>query len=142
MKKIINGKLYNTDTARLVGEWSNAGGWQDLGHLEETLYQKKTGEFFLHGEGGPASKYAEQTGQNSWTGGEKIIPLSYETARQWAEDHLTADQYQAVFGEVAEDDSRTTLLLSLPASTVKKIKQEAVQAGMTVSAYIDRKIKL
>ena len=65
--------------------------------------------------------------------------VSYDSARQWAEDHLTADQYQAVFGEVAEDDSRTTLLLSLPASTVKKIKQEAAQAGMTVSAYVESK---
>lgn len=142
MKKIIGGKLYNTDTARLVGEWSNAGDWRDFGHMEEALYQKKTGEFFLHGEGGPASKYAEQTGQNSWTGGEKIIPLSYETARQWAEDHLTAEQYQATFGEVVEDDSRTTLLLSLPVATVKKIKQNAAQAGLTVSAYIVSKIKL
>lgn len=140
MKKIIGGKLYNTDTARLVGEWSNAGDWRDFGHMEEALYQKKTGEFFLHGEGGPASKYAEQTGQNSWTGGEKIIPLSYETARQWAEDHLTAEQYQATFGEVVEDDSRTTLLLSLPVATVKKIKQEAAQAGLTVSAYIESKL--
>lgn len=65
--------------------------------------------------------------------------VSYDSARQWAEDHLTADQYQAVFGEVAEDDSRTTLLLSLPASTVKKIKQDAAQAGMTVSAYVKSK---
>lgn len=142
MKKIIGGKLYNTDTARLVGEWSNAGDWRDFGHMEEALYQKKTGEFFLHGEGGPASKYAEQTGQNSWTGGEKIIPLSYETARQWAEDHLTAEQYQATFGEVVEDDSRTTLLLSLPVATVKKIKRNAAQAGLTVSAYVESKIKL
>ena len=139
MKKIIGGKLYNTDTARLVGEWSNAGDWRDFGHMEEALYQKKTGEFFIHGEGGPASKYAEQTGQNRWTGGEKIIPLSYETARQWAEDHLTAEQYQATFGEVVEDDSRTTLQLSLPASTVKKIKQEAAQSGMMVSAYVESK---
>lgn len=139
MKKIIGGKLYNTDTARLVGEWSNAGDWRDFGHMEEALYQKKTGEFFLHGEGGPASKYAEQTGQNSWTGGEKIIPLSYETARQWAEDHLTAEQYQATFGEVVEDDSRTTLLLSLPVATVKKIKRNAAQAGLTVSAYVESK---
>lgn len=140
MKKIIGGKLYNTDTARLVGEWSNAGDWRDFGHMEEALYQKKTGEFFLHGEGGPASKYAEQTRQNAWTGGEKIIPLSYETARQWAEDHLTAEQYERAFGEVAEDEGRSTLLLSLSTSTIKKIKQEAAQAGLTVSAYIESKL--
>ena len=68
--------------------------------------------------------------------------VSYDSARQWAEDHLTAEQYQATFGEVVEDDSRTTLLLSLPVATVKKIKRNAAQAGLTVSAYIESKIKL
>ena len=140
MKKIINGKLYNTDTARQVGTWSNSADCNDLSWVEESLYQKKTGEFFLHGQGGPNTRYAQQLEASNWTGGETISLVSYDSARQWAEDHLTADQYQAVFGEVAEDDSRTTLLLSLPASTVKKIKQEAAQAGMTVSAYVESKI--
>lgn len=139
MKKIINGKLYNTDTARQVGTWSNSADCNDLSWVEESLYQKKTGEFFLHGQGGPNTRYAQQLEASNWTGGETISLVSYDSARQWAEDHLTADQYQAVFGEVAEDDSRTTLLLSLPASTVKKIKQEAAQAGMTVSAYVESK---
>ena len=139
MKKIINGKLYNTDTARQVGTWSNSADCNDLSWVEESLYQKKTGEFFLHGQGGPNTRYAQQLEASHWTSGETISLVSYDSARQWAEDHLTADQYQAVFGEVAEDDSRTTLLLSLPASTVKKIKQEAAQAGMTVSAYVESK---
>lgn len=139
MKKIINGKLYNTDTARQVGTWSNSSDCSDLSWVEESLYQKKTGEFFLHGQGGPNTRYAQQLEASQWTSGETISLVSYDSARQWAEDHLTADQYQAVFGEVAEDDSRTTLLLSLPASTVKKIKQEAAQAGMTVSAYVESK---
>lgn len=139
MKKIINGKLYNTDTARQVGTWSNSADCNDLSWVEESLYQKKTGEFFLHGQGGPNTRYAQQLEASQWTSGETISLISYDSARQWADDHLTADQYQAVFGEVAEDDSRTTLLLSLPASTVKKIKQEAAQAGMTVSAYVESK---
>lgn len=142
MNKIINGKVYNTDTARKIGTWSNGADRTDFSWVEESLYQKKTGEFFLHGQGGPNTRYAQQLEASRWTGGETISLVSYDSARQWAEDHLTADQYQAVFGEVAEDDRRTTLLLSLPASTVKKIKQEAAQADMTVSAYIVSKIKL
>ena len=142
MRQHINGKVYNTDTARKIGTWSNGADRTDFSWVEESLYQKKTGEFFLHGQGGPNTRYAQQLEASRWTSGETISLISYDSARQWAEDHLTADQYQAVFGEVAEDDSRTTLLLSLPASTVKKIKQEAAQAGMTVSAYIERKIKL
>lgn len=139
MNKIINGKVYNTDTARKIGTWSNGADRTDFSWVEETLYQKKTGEFFLHGQGGPDTRYAQQLEASHWTGEETISLVSYDSARQWAEDHLTAEQYQATFGEVVEDNSRTTLLLSLPASTVKKIKQEAAQAGMTVSAYVESK---
>lgn len=139
MNKIINGKVYNTDTARQIGTWSNGADRTGFSWVEESLYQKKTGEFFLHGQGGPNTRYAQQLEASQWTSGETISLVSYNSARQWAEDHLTADQYQAVFDEVAEDDSRTTLLLSLPASTVKKIKQDAAQAGMTVSAYVKSK---
>ena len=50
MKKIIKGKVYDTDTARELASWANGGNWRDFSHLEETLYRKKTGEYFLHGE--------------------------------------------------------------------------------------------
>ena len=63
MKKIINGKKYDTDTAQELASWDNGGGWRDFHHCEETLYRKKTGEFFLFGEGGPMTKYAVSTGQ-------------------------------------------------------------------------------
>lgn len=137
MKKIINGRSYDTETAREVASWGNAGGWNDFAHLEETLYQKKNGEFFLFGEGGPMTKYAVSTGQNTWSGGEKIIPMSYDSARDWAEDHLDADDYETIFGEVPEDDSRVTVTLSLSASAVETAKRAASQAGMNLSAYIE-----
>ena len=61
MKKVINGRRYDTEGAmRLAGY--RYGMPRDLGYWEETLYRKRTGEFFLHGEGGPASKYAESIG--------------------------------------------------------------------------------
>lgn len=34
MKLIIKGKLYNTDTAREVGCYANAGNWRDFKHYE------------------------------------------------------------------------------------------------------------
>lgn len=45
-KKIINGKLYNTETATLVGRWWNKYSIHDFKYCEESLYRKKTGEFF------------------------------------------------------------------------------------------------
>ena len=63
MKKIINGKVYDTETAQVLGSWSNMSD-RSFERIDETLYRKRTGEFFLHGEGGPMSRYAVQIGQN------------------------------------------------------------------------------
>lgn len=139
MKKIINGKLYNTDTAKRLGEWVNDI-TDNLHWVSETLYQKQRGEFFLYGEGGPSSKYAESIGQGSWSSGEKIIPLSYDAAQAWAEEYLDANAYQSTFGPVEEDDSTVRMLISLPASVAERVKREAAQAGMSTSAYIVSKL--
>lgn len=99
MKRIINGKKYDTTTAKEVASrWSGEG----FSRVDETLYRKKTGEFFLHGAGGPMTGYAETVSQNCWTGGAKIIPLTEEEARQWAEQWLDGDQYEKIFDEVEE----------------------------------------
>ena len=114
MKKIINGKAYDTATAKKVASWSDGTSFRDFHHIEEKLYQKRTGEFFLYGAGGPASRYAHACPTGGWSEGEKITPLTWEDARKWAEDHLDADDYEAIFGEVSEDDSRTVITITLP----------------------------
>lgn len=101
MKKIISGKVYDTDKAQEMATWSNGGSWRDFSHFEETLYRKKTGEYFLHGEGGPNTSYATRCG-NSWGYGERIIPYTEEKAKAWAEKHLDGDEYIDIFGEVEE----------------------------------------
>lgn len=136
MKKIINGKVYDTSTAKELGSWENTPDVRDYSRFEETLYQKRTGEFFIYGCGGPASRYAVSTGQNSWSGGFKITPISWDTAREWAEKHLDSDDYEAIFGEVSEDESRVVITLSLSATEVETAKRAAAQAGISLSAYI------
>lgn len=140
MKKIINNKRYDTETAREIGADSYNGSTRDFAYWSETLYCKRTGEYFLYGEGGPMSRYAEPVGQSGWSGGERIIPLSYEKAREWAEDHLTADEYEQEFGEVAEDDSTETVTISLPASVIAKIRRRAQENGTSVSGIIGEMI--
>ena len=135
MKKIIDGKLYNTETAQKVAGYSTNDSCSDFSHIEETLFRKRTGEYFLFGEGGPASKYARRVESNSWSSGSDIIPLSYDDARQWAEDHLDADRYLKEFGPVAEDGSRVSLNLSLPTSIAETIRREAKQKGVSISEY-------
>ena len=136
MKKIINQKRYDTDTAQERGYWENNYGRTDFHWCAETLYQKKTGEFFLHGEGNAASKYAESCGNNSWCGGEKIIPVDYETAREWAEKHLEADEYESIFGEISEDEEKITVTFSLPADAVEKLRRIVAKDGGSQSDYI------
>ena len=101
MRKIINGKKYDTETARLVGE--RASNLEDnLTYVLESLYKKRTGEFFLAGEGGPMTSYRTYIDANSWRGGSKITPLTEAEAREWAANNLTVGQYEAVLGPVAE----------------------------------------
>ena len=141
MKKIISGKLYNTDTATNIGCSTASCSPRDFSYWCETLFRKRTGEFFLHGEGGPMTRYAERVDSNSWCGGEKILPLSFDEAREWAEKNLTADEYEAAFGAVVEDDSTTVITLSMAASTVEQARRSAAAAGLSLSAYIASLIK-
>ncbi|MDY6279763.1 MAG: hypothetical protein SPL63_06550, partial [Roseburia faecis] len=101
------------------------------------LYQKKTGEYFLYGEGGPMTKYAESIGQNEWSGGEEIIPLSVESARQWAEYNLSADEYEKIFGPVAEDGSKQLISANVKAETYAKLKSMSAETGKPMSKIID-----
>lgn len=136
MKKIIHGKVYDTGTAQLVGAWDN-GIYGEISSMSETLYRKRTGEFFLLGEGGSQTQYATSLGDNRWASGSQIMPLTWDSARQWAEKHLDADQYAAIFGPVAEDDSRTVVTLSMSVGAVDKAKRAAAQSGVSLSAYIE-----
>lgn len=104
MKQIINGKKYDTKTATFLGDYQNTWDRGDFHHYSEELYRKRTGEYFLYGEGGPMSHYSRQTAMNEWSGGERITPLTEDEAREWAEKHLDADDYEEIFGEVDEDD--------------------------------------
>ena len=101
MRAVRKGKLYDTETAKLIGS-DGFGKYGDFNHWEEELYQKKTGEFFLYGYGGWTSKYAKQVDSNNYSGSEKIIPLTEFEAKAWAEKHLDVDKYIEAFGEVSE----------------------------------------
>ena len=102
MKKIINGKKYDTDTAKMVAYACSTLGATDFAYWEETLFRKQTGEYFIYGYGGPMTKWAETISQNCWGWGKGIAPLTVKQAMKWAENHVTADEYERIFGEVEE----------------------------------------
>lgn len=101
MKKIINGKLYDTDTAKAIAGKEENYGRNDFRTFCETLYKKKTGEYFLAGKGGPLTKYVDNC--NGLKGfGEAIIPLTTKEAKSWVETNLPAKAYIDLFGEPEE----------------------------------------
>lgn len=100
-KKIIDGRMYNTETAKEIASYWNGYSGTDFAQEEETLYLKKTGEYFLYGKGGPWSKYRESCGGN-WTWGSEFIPMSEAEAKRWCMKMLEADEYIAIWGDVEE----------------------------------------
>lgn len=139
MKKIINGRKYDTDTAQLVAEWSE-GYSSDFSHVEEELYRKRTGEYFLYGYGGPMSRYARRASDGNFTGGEEIMPLSYDTAREWAERHMDVDSYESEFGEVDESDEIVAVTVRISAAARTKLQRESSRTGESQADIVDRLI--
>lgn len=100
MRQIINGKMYNTETATMLEEdWNGKTGFE---YFCEALYRKKNGEYFLHREGGALTSMAVSCPVNSITGSQKIIPFTDEEAREWAENHMDESDYTAIWGTPEE----------------------------------------
>jgi hypothetical protein len=139
MKRIIQKKVYDTEKAQHIGTWDNGHYTSDFAYCSEDLYRKKNGEFFLYGEGGPFSVYAGRSGNNTgW--GEKIVPLKYDEAQKWAEKHLDADDYIAVFGEPEEDGSIEALNIRISSAKMTKLRQAASRDGLTLVALVEKLI--
>ena len=94
MKKIINYKKYDTETATKISEWRRG---RRFDKVHECLYRKKTGEYFLYGEGGAKSKYRKSIGTNWWSGSERIIPMTTEEAKTWGSEHMDEEAYEKEF---------------------------------------------
>lgn len=80
----------------MIGEDSFSG-YTNFRHWKEQLYRTRKGNFFLYGKGGPSSRYAVLE-EDGWADGEKIIPYSEDEAKAWVEEHLSASEYEALFG--------------------------------------------
>jgi hypothetical protein len=138
MKKVIDGALYNTDTARQIGHAEPSGpDTRNFQYFCETLYQTKSGKYFLHGEGHGNSRYGVWHG-NTGGWGEKIMPMTPEEAREWAEENLDADIYSEEFGEPEEAaDGREALNVSIAKDTKRKLEKMKSEKGKSIGQLID-----
>lgn len=101
MKKIIEGKLYNTETAEKIGGIYH-GNYGDLNYWDNELYVTKKGAYFMTWEGGANSQYAEHIAHDKITGGEGMAVMTEDEAKNWAMENLDAEEYIEAFGEVEE----------------------------------------
>jgi hypothetical protein len=104
MKAIINGKRFDTATATLIGDASYPGSQTDFQWWRAGLYKTpRSGQFFLAGQGGPMTRWAQPIGNQGMTGGEGVVPMTLEEARDWAERYLTIAEVEAAFSDHIED---------------------------------------
>ena len=75
MKKIIEKKIYDTDTAKQLA-FKYVGNFGDANGYEERLYVTKMKLYFIFGTGGSESPYPEQT----------IKPITQEQAEAWEKE--------------------------------------------------------
>ena len=102
MKRIIDGKRYNTETAQEVATSWNGYARNDFNFCEETLYRTPRGNWFIYGNGGPMSPYNRSVGDLT-AGDERIVPVDAERARSWLENADEAEALEKWFPDQIED---------------------------------------
>jgi hypothetical protein len=97
MKRVIDGRIYDTDKAILIGSERDLSP-TDFRFFDAGLYQtKRSKRFFLAGKGGPMTAFGKQCSDGTWTFGEKIIPVDEKAAREWAERYLKPEVVKQLF---------------------------------------------
>jgi hypothetical protein len=96
MKKIINGVIYNTDTAKLIAKHSNGCDRSNFHFSNEEIYQTQSGRFFLFAEGGGLSEYKKVVYGYS-TFGETIKTLAENDVFEFLQNWNEVDLIESLF---------------------------------------------
>ena len=129
---------------RLLQAWKRV--WNQLGHFRTHgdyathLPAVLPNRSFLFCEGGAGTQYARAISANHWASGETIQPLLYAEAREWAETYLSADKFEPLFGEIAEDSSTTPVTLCLTKAARTALEREQSRTGKTASGIVSELI--
>jgi len=114
LRKVINGRVYNTATSKLVGSDNKA----------HQLYKNPKGAYFL---------YSAKV--------KKIAPLNSEAAQEWAYKNLNMEEYEAEFGDMGELKSdlitRERVNLSLDIKILADLRNYAVKNHIAMGRMVD-----
>ena len=102
MKRIIHGKMYNTDTATRIFDTSNEYYQGDFKVENSELYVTPKGSYFIAGSGGAMSRFSQCAYGGGYCGGDGIIPISREDALAECEMHGSTDEVEKFFGDMVE----------------------------------------
>lgn len=102
MKRIINNKKYDTETATLIDTQTNNMNKSDYHYCSESLYQKRTGEFFLFVENGGLPMKYDSPIFDPENNIQIIIAINIDIAKKWLSIFSTVEIYEKLFGEVEE----------------------------------------
>ena len=107
MKSIINGKRYDTTIATQIAFWKSGMDDGDLHYFDETIFKTARGTYFLHGRGGPLSKYrhALKGRPSGVAGGSQIVPLTDQEAITWLQEHGETHALRREFPGRFENDT-------------------------------------
>ena len=118
MLKIIEGRRYDTNTARLIQKKSNQSADKEA-LWEETLYRSKTGLWFLHCAGGKKTIYAKPS----------ISPISEEAAVTWLTENFGKTAAQEVLCNVTGKSVPVTI--QIPQALIGKIEAQRKATGQS-----------
>ena len=102
MIRIIDGKRYNTETAKLLGEYSNGLSGSDFRYEREKLYRTAKGAWFLYYSGGANSIYREWD-VDAYINSSGIMPLSNDEAYDWCERNRKSKVIEEYFSDKVEE---------------------------------------
>jgi predicted HicB family RNase H-like nuclease len=124
MKRIIDGKTYNTDTATHVTGGDN-GPWAHLSGAWWGLYQTRHGAFF--------EIVVDHDGES-----EKITPLTDPEAQAILEKHANhlVEQYFGPMPEYGAAERRLTI--RIPGNLADRMEEAAKAKGLSLNSYAMR----
>lgn len=112
MRKVINGRTYNTETSKLIG-----------GDSIHRLYKNTKGAYFL---------YLEQLKQ--------ISPLSDEEAQTWAKKHLNIDLLEPAEESTSDLVNRERVNFTIDNKVIANMRKYSEQTGIPMGRMVDKAI--
>lgn len=102
MRKLIDGKLYDTEKATGITYILSAEAFGDTNYFFEELYIRQDGSYFLHGSGGAYTKYGVH-GKGYSRGSSDIFAFSRKEAYEWLKDHGKTEVILEHFSDFIEE---------------------------------------